>query len=77
VGEWSLARLELEKPTIVTNQNVVDNTNIITNRRRIQEVQCCDRWTGKCLNEDCWAFQNVNGNYFCTKNCLQNQSFTK
>ena len=39
-------------------------------RRRVQEVQCRDRWTGDCLNKDCWAFQNIDGNHYCVKDGL-------
>ncbi|MEJ2240861.1 MAG: hypothetical protein P8Y18_01780 [Candidatus Bathyarchaeota archaeon] len=59
-----MARLEIEKPADI----------VAINRRRIQEAQCCDRWTGKCINEDCWAFQKVDGDFFCSKNFFQNQS---
>jgi hypothetical protein len=41
-------------------------------RNRIQCVQCADRWSGNCLNKDCWAFQNINGKYCCTKLSFQN-----
>lgn len=39
-------------------------------RCRVQEVQCRDRWTGDCLNRDCCAFQNIDGNHYCVKDGL-------
>lgn len=35
--------------------------------RRIQNVQCIDRWTKGCQNRECTAFKNENGDYYCIR----------
>ncbi|WNZ29098.1 MAG: hypothetical protein IAX21_10790 [Candidatus Bathyarchaeota archaeon] len=35
--------------------------------RRIQEVQCEDRWRTGCLNKNCHAFKNINGYHYCIR----------
>jgi hypothetical protein len=58
-----LAELQFrEKPDVILTYS--------ESKRPIQQVQCRDRWTGCCLNKDCWAFQNINGYYYCAKNGL-------
>ena len=38
--------------------------------RRIQNVQCTDRWTKGCLSKVCNAFRNKNGDYYCIRRDL-------
>jgi hypothetical protein len=56
-----MAQLEFKKPI---------GLNELEFKRRIQQVPCRDRWTGRCLNQECWSFQNVNGDYYCIKDGL-------
>lgn len=53
------------------SQNFVDfpelEVNMNFRNRRIQEVQCEDRWRNGCLNKSCPAFKNINGYHYCIR----------
>jgi hypothetical protein len=48
----------------------LEQSNMVTQEKKIQLVQCPDRWSTHCLNKNCWAFKNVNGRYCCSSNRL-------
>ena len=62
--------LHMGEGLILAQITNIEQPTVIFRRSRIQSVQCRDRWSGKCLNKDCWAFQNINGNYCCAKDGL-------
>ena len=62
--------LHMGEGLILAQITNIEQPDVIFLRPCIQSVQCRDRWSGKCLNKDCWAFQNINGNYCCAKDGL-------
>jgi hypothetical protein len=62
---------------ILAQIKIIERPNSNFHREIVHPVQCSGQWSVDCLNNDCWALQNINGYYCCEKWLSTKSAFNK